>query len=189
MCTSAVQFSSHSLQSRHEKMVSTLADNEYYWLVNPADLDHFAPAPLYDSEGKTNAIAAIEAGLEPLVEAHSARELDAALATEARLVGINNRDLRTFDVALHTTLDLLAAIPDDRLVVTESGIHSRQDVELMRRHGVNAFLVGEAFMRAADPGAMLADLFGSQEAEDEEWDLDLPDGYQVLDDMLEERWL
>ncbi|MCB1726360.1 MAG: indole-3-glycerol-phosphate synthase TrpC, partial [Gammaproteobacteria bacterium] len=76
-----------------------------------------------------------------------------------RLIGINNRNLRTFEVSLQTTLDLLAQIPPERLVVTESGILAPQDVQLMRRHGVNAFLVGEAFMRADDPGARLAELF------------------------------
>jgi indole-3-glycerol phosphate synthase len=100
-----------------------------------------------------------ELGMDVLIEVHDSGELERALTTDNRLIGINNRDLRTFDVALHTTLDLLAAIPDDRLVVTESGIHAPADVALMRRNGVHAFLVGEAFMRAADPGQRLAELF------------------------------
>ena len=99
-------------------------------------------------------------GLDVLVEVHDEGELQRALRLDNRLIGINNRDLHTFEVRLETTLDLLQGIPDDRITVTESGIHTKQDVELMRRQGVNAFLVGEAFMRAADPGAMLADLFG-----------------------------
>jgi indole-3-glycerol phosphate synthase len=76
------------------------------------------------------------------------------------LVGINNRDLRTFDTRLETTLTLLEYVPEDRIVITESGIASPQDVARLRRHGVNAFLVGEAFMRAADPGYELRSLFG-----------------------------
>jgi indole-3-glycerol phosphate synthase len=94
-----------------------------------------------------------------LVEVHDAAELERALALATPLVGINNRDLRTFDTRLETTLDLLPRIPADRLVVTESGILARADVERMRSHGVNAFLVGEALMRASDPGEALAQLF------------------------------
>jgi indole-3-glycerol phosphate synthase len=97
--------------------------------------------------------------LDVLLEVHDAVELERALAVPNRLVGINNRNLRTFEVSLDTTLDLLAAVPKDRLLVTESGVHTRDDVARLQRHGVNAFLVGESFMRAADPGARLADLF------------------------------
>jgi len=100
-----------------------------------------------------------ELGMDVLIEVHDAEELARALAVPSRLIGINNRNLRTFEVSLDTTLDLLAAIPDDRLVVTESGIHSREDVRRMRERGVHGFLVGEAFMRADDPGAKLAELF------------------------------
>jgi indole-3-glycerol phosphate synthase len=99
-------------------------------------------------------------GLDVLVEVHDARELDRALALPAALLGINNRNLRSFDVSLHTTLELLPRIPPGRLVVTESGILAQRDVAQMRRHGVHAFLVGEAFMRAPDPGAALEALFG-----------------------------
>jgi indole-3-glycerol phosphate synthase len=98
-------------------------------------------------------------GMGVLVEVHDESELTRALRLTTPLIGINNRNLRTFDVSLGTTLDLLPRIPADRLVVTESGILSATDVTRMRSRGVHAFLVGEAFMRAADPGAALAALF------------------------------
>lgn len=98
-------------------------------------------------------------GMAVLVEIHDAGELDAALRLRTPLLGINNRNLRTFDTRLETTLSLLPAIPSDRLVITESGIASPADVALMRARGVHAFLVGEAFMRAIDPGVELARLF------------------------------
>ncbi|MFD2113828.1 indole-3-glycerol phosphate synthase TrpC [Thiorhodococcus fuscus] len=98
-------------------------------------------------------------GMDVLVEVHDAEELERALAVSGRLIGINNRNLRTFEVSLETTLGLLESVPEDRLLVTESGILAREDVGLMRENGVNAFLVGEAFMRAPDPGAQLASLF------------------------------
>lgn len=98
-------------------------------------------------------------GMDVLVEVHDADELDQALQLSNRLIGINNRNLRTFEVSLETTLDLLKQIPGDRIVVTESGIHVSDDVKLMRENMVNAFLVGEAFMRADDPGVKLAELF------------------------------
>lgn len=98
-------------------------------------------------------------GMDVLIEAHDAEELERALMVSPSLVGINNRDLRTFDVSLGTTLDLLEQIPDDCLVVTESGILTTADVALMRDKDVNAFLVGEAFMRAEDPGARMRELF------------------------------
>jgi len=102
---------------------------------------------------------AIDYGLAVLVEVHDGRELERALALQTPLIGINNRNLRTFDVSLGTTLGLLDRIPAERIVVTESGIGTRDDVLRMRGSGVNAFLVGEAFMRADDPGAALAALF------------------------------
>ena len=98
-------------------------------------------------------------GMDVLIEVHDAAELERALRVSNRLIGINNRNLRTFEVSLDTTLGLLERIPQDRLVVTESGIHTPDDVQLMRSHGVHAFLVGEAFMRVPDPGARLAELF------------------------------
>lgn len=102
-----------------------------------------------------------ELGMAVLVEAHDAPELAAALKLETPLLGINNRNLRTFETRLETTLDLMRQVPSDRLVVTESGILGRADVERMRAAGVGCFLVGEAFMRAADPGAELERLFGA----------------------------
>jgi len=99
-------------------------------------------------------------GMAVLVEVHDAAELDLALQLDTPLIGINNRDLRTFETRLDTTLGLLASIPGGRTVVTESGILSAADVARMRASGVNAFLVGEAFMRAPEPGEALAALFG-----------------------------
>jgi indole-3-glycerol phosphate synthase len=98
-------------------------------------------------------------GMAVLVEAHDAAELERALALDTPLIGINNRNLRTFETRLETTLDLLPRIPKDRIVITESGILTSADVRRMRDHGVNAFLVGEAFMRADDPGTELKNLF------------------------------
>ncbi|MGY0505589.1 indole-3-glycerol phosphate synthase TrpC [Luteimonas sp. e5] len=110
------------------------------------------------------AARAMGLGMDVLIEAHDGEELARALGVpgmdgRAPLIGINNRDLRDFSVSLDTTLGLLEQIPDDRLLVTESGIHTREDVRRMRDAGVHAFLVGEAFMRADDPGTALADLF------------------------------
>ena len=102
---------------------------------------------------------ASELGMAVLVEVHNGEELEVALKLKTPLVGINNRNLRTFEVSLQNTLDLLARIPADRLVVTESGILAAADVALMRQHQVHAFLVGEAFMRVEDPGTGLQALF------------------------------
>ena len=129
----------------------------------------FAPSPL-KGEGRGEggfdipAMQALEAlatelGMAVLVESHDAAELDAALALKTPLQGINNRNLRSFEVSLDTTLSLLSKVGSDRIVVTESGILAPADVAKMRSHRVDAFLVGEAFMRAADPGAELARLF------------------------------
>ncbi len=103
---------------------------------------------------------ALSLGMAVLVEVHDGDELTRALRLQTPLIGINNRNLRTFDVSLQITLDLLPRVPADRLLITESGILSPADVRQMRSAGINAFLVGEAFMRAADPGAALAALFG-----------------------------
>lgn len=99
-------------------------------------------------------------GMAVLVEVHDGDELELALQLDTPLVGINNRNLHTFEVSLDTTLGLLKHMPQDRIVVTESGILTADDVALMRSHDVNAFLVGEAFMRAPDPGVELARIFG-----------------------------
>lgn len=106
-----------------------------------------------------------ELGMDVLIEVHDGAELERALALRPPLVGINNRDLKTFVTTLDTTLALLPRVPADCLVVTESGIRTPADVTLLRRNGVHAFLVGEAFMRADDPGARLAELFGAREFE------------------------
>ncbi len=98
-------------------------------------------------------------GMDALVEVHDRAELDRAVAIGADMIGVNNRDLRTFETTLETTLSLLPHVPADALLVTESGIHTRKQVADLRAHGVHAFLVGEAFMRAADPGRALAGLF------------------------------
>ena len=98
-------------------------------------------------------------GMSVLVEVHDGNELELALQLKTPLIGINNRNLRTFEVSLQNTLDLLPRIPADRLVVTESGILEVADVSLMRQNGVHAFLVGEAFMRETDPGEVLDALF------------------------------
>jgi len=98
-------------------------------------------------------------GLAVLVEVHDRNELTHALTLKTPLIGINNRNLRTFETSLDTTLGMLDALPDDRIVVTESGILTKADVERMRANAVHTFLVGEAFMRADDPGAALAQMF------------------------------
>jgi len=103
---------------------------------------------------------AMELGMDVLVEVHDAKELDIALSLKTPLLGINNRNLRTFETSLQNTLNLLPQIPAGKRVITESGILSPDDVKLMRSHQVHAFLVGEAFMRAEDPGVELARLMG-----------------------------
>ncbi|KAF7598784.1 MAG: indole-3-glycerol-phosphate synthase [Candidatus Dactylopiibacterium carminicum] len=102
---------------------------------------------------------AFDLGLSVLVEVHDAAELDIAMQLRTPLLGINNRNLRTFEVSLETTLGQLARIPEGRVIVTESGIVGPQDVATMRQAGVHAFLIGETFMRAEDPGQALARLF------------------------------
>ena len=102
---------------------------------------------------------AVSLGMDVLIEVHDAEELQRSLPLGNTLVGINNRNLHTFDVTLQATIDLLDQIPEDRIVVTESGILAPEDVALMRQHQVNSFLVGEAFMRADNPGQRLAELF------------------------------
>ncbi|MFZ5560860.1 MAG: indole-3-glycerol phosphate synthase TrpC [Pseudomonadota bacterium] len=116
-------------------------------------------AALSDAQLNELNACAREFGLDVLVEVHDAAELERALPLPGALLGINNRNLRTFEVSLDNTLQLLPRVPAGRRVVTESGIHTRADVALLREHEVNAFLVGEAFMRAEQPGEKLAELF------------------------------
>ena len=103
--------------------------------------------------------AALSLGLDVLIEVHDQRELEIALAVDNPMVGINNRNLHTFEVSLDNTFQLLDQIPRDRMVITESGIHSGDDVQLMRDNNVHAFLVGEALMRCEDPGQQLKHIF------------------------------
>ena len=116
-------------------------------------------AALGDAQLNELAGLAVHLGMDVLVEVHDAGELERATHLEPLLLGINNRDLRTFETTLDTTLDLLDRIPDGRTVITESGIHTRADVARMRAAGVHGFLVGEAFMRAPEPGMKLRELF------------------------------
>ncbi len=135
--------------------------------VMGADCVLLIVAALEDAQMDDLADAALAVGMDVLVEVHDAQELERALALdldpERVLLGINNRNLRTFETSLQTTLDLLPLIPDGRLVVTESGIRDAEDVAAMRAANVHAFLVGESLMRAADPGAALEALIGDEE--------------------------
>ena len=124
-----------------------------------ADCILLIAACLDDAQMADLEACALDLGMAVLVEVHDGEELDRALKLKTPLVGINNRNLRTFDVTLGTTLGLLDRVPSDRLLVTESGILGRADVQRMRAANVHAFLVGEAFMRAPDPGAALSELF------------------------------
>lgn len=116
-------------------------------------------AALSDTQLQELYACAGEQGLDVLLEVHDRDELMRALPLGNPLIGINNRNLHTFEVSLQTTLDMLSEVPSDRTVITESGILVRDDVKRMRDHGVHGFLVGEAFMRAAEPGEKLAELF------------------------------
>lgn len=126
-----------------------------------ADAILLIAAALSDAQMAELNAAAREVGCDVLVEVHTAEELDRALKLDARLMGINNRDLHTFQTRLDTTLSLATRVPDDRLVVTESGIHTPEDVQRMRAGGIHAFLVGEALMKQPDPGVALKTLFFS----------------------------
>ncbi len=116
-------------------------------------------AALSDNQMQELAETAAKLGLDVLVESHDAAELERAFKLDTKLIGINNRNLRTFETSLQTTLDLKAMIPADRIVITESGIHSQADVQLMLDNEVYAFLVGESFMRAESPGQKMRELF------------------------------
>jgi indole-3-glycerol phosphate synthase len=118
-------------------------------------------AALEDAQMAALEACALDYGMDVLVEIHGGEELDRALKLKTPLLGINNRNLRNFSVTLDTTFNLLARVPQDKLVITESGIQTQRDVMMMRDRGVHAFLVGEAFMRASDPGAALTALFGN----------------------------
>lgn len=125
-----------------------------------ADCILLIAACLDDAQMRDLEAVALGLDMAVLVEVHDGAELDRALRLKTPLLGINNRNLRTFEVSLETTLALRERVPADRLLVTESGILSRADVQRMRQAGVHAFLVGEAFMRAPEPGLALAELFG-----------------------------
>ena len=125
-----------------------------------ADCILLIAAILGDAELAEFEATAFALGMAVLVEVHDDAELDRALKLRTPLVGINNRNLRTFEVSLETTLAMRARVPAERIVVSESGIHAPADIERLRAAGVHAFLVGEAFMRAPDPGAALASLLG-----------------------------
>jgi indole-3-glycerol phosphate synthase len=125
-----------------------------------ADCILLIAACLDDAQMKDFEAIARSLDMAVLVEVHDQAELERALTLKTPLVGINNRNLQTFEVSLDTTLSLKAQVPADRILVTESGIHTRDDVLRMGASGVNAFLVGEAFMRASDPGVALDALFG-----------------------------
>ena len=121
-------------------------------------------AALSDAQLTEFSELAHELGMDVLVEVHNREELERVLALDLRLLGINNRNLRTFETSLHTTLELLPLIPPPHIVVTESAIHTPEDVSLMRSNRVHAFLVGEAFMKAGEPGRKLSELFNSEGA-------------------------
>ena len=118
-------------------------------------------ACLEDGQMQELAHCGRDLGMDVLVEVHDERELERALRLETPLVGVNNRNLHTFETSLETTYRLLPEIPSDRIVITESGIHTKKDVKNMRDRGVQSFLVGEAFMRQVDPGKALKSLFFS----------------------------
>ncbi|MDP2901719.1 MAG: indole-3-glycerol phosphate synthase TrpC [Methylovulum sp.] len=117
-------------------------------------------AALEDTLMHELAQTATKLGMDVLVEVHDAAEMTRALQLDTKMMGVNNRNLRTFETALQTTLDLKAQVPTDRLIITESGIHTPDDVKLMLDNGIYAFLVGEAFMRAERPGQKMRELFG-----------------------------
>lgn len=168
--TDETYFQGHPQYLRQARQAAPLPALRKDFLIDPyqvwqarvlgADAILLIAACLDDAQMADFEALAHELGMAVLVEVHDAAELERALRLNTPLIGVNNRDLRTFEVSLRTTLDLLPRVPAGRLLVTESGIATRQDVQRLREAGVQAFLVGEAFMRAEDPGAALAALFG-----------------------------
>lgn len=142
---------------RKDFMVAPYQIHESRWVG--ADCILLIAACLSQEQMQELAGIAREIGLDVLVEVHNQAELEQALRLPTPLVGINNRDLHSFEVSLQTTYELHQRIPEDRVTITESGIQTREDVENMQRHGIHAFLVGESFMRADDPGQQLQRLF------------------------------
>jgi indole-3-glycerol phosphate synthase len=136
------------------------------WETRAAGADSFLliAAVLHDDTLRELLALGHELGMEPLVEVHSRAELDRVLAAGARIVGVNNRDLRDFQVHLETSLELVEAIPEECIAVSESGLHSHEDLVRLRQAGFDAFLIGEYLMKRNDPGAALAELLQSGEA-------------------------
>jgi indole-3-glycerol phosphate synthase len=140
-----------------------MVDPWQVWEARAADADAFLLIVAILSDGQLRALIALgeELKMAPLVEVHTREELTRALDAGARVVGVNNRDLRTFDVHLETSFDLIEHVPDDCVAVCESGIHRREEVQRLRAAGFDAFLVGEHLMQAPDPGQALRDLLGT----------------------------
>jgi indole-3-glycerol phosphate synthase len=136
------------------------------WEARANDADSFLLIVAALSDGLLRELVALgrEIGMEPLVEVHTAPELDRALAAEARIVGVNNRDLKTLSVHVETSFELIERIPDDCIAVSESGLRTHDDLVRLRAAGFDAFLIGEQLMLALDPGATLAELLGAGRA-------------------------
>tara|TARA_R110000868_G_scaffold69261_1_gene204166 strand:+ start:43868 stop:44662 length:795 start_codon:yes stop_codon:yes gene_type:complete len=124
-----------------------------------ADAILLIAATLEDNQMRKLHDCAVELGMDVLIEVHDAKELERVLTLETTLIGINNRNLHNFETSIETTIDLLPMIPDDKIIVSESGIHTVDDVKRLRDHNINTFLVGESFMRAEQPGEKLKELF------------------------------
>ncbi len=167
--TDAQYFQGHETYLQAARAACTLPVIRKDFIIDPyqiyearalgADCVLLIVSALDDQQLQNLYAVATDLGMDVLIEVHDRAELLRTLPLNAPLIGINNRNLRTFVTSLQTTLDLLADVPANTLLVTESGIHTQADVQLMREHQVHAFLVGEAFMRAPDPGAELAQLF------------------------------
>ncbi|NKQ39329.1 MAG: indole-3-glycerol-phosphate synthase, partial [Methanosarcinales archaeon] len=127
--------------------------------VMGADCILLIAAAIGDAQMSELTETALGLGMDVLIEVHNEQEMERALRLPLPMIGINNRNLNTFEVSLETTIKMLDMIKDDRIVITESGILTKEDVQKMREHNVNSFLVGETFMRAENPGKKLAELF------------------------------